>query len=102
MTTTTSILELQFKPGLVDDALVLFETVMPQVRAFDGCSAAVVAQDREDRDRLFIVATWDSFERHEAYQEWRLGEGILTELDVLVDMLTGPPRDTVCDTQNAG
>ena len=102
MTTITSILELQFKPGLVDGALEMFETVMPQVRGFEGCAAAVIAQDRDDRDRLFIVATWDSFERHEAYQEWRLGEGVLTELEVLVEMLAGPPRDTVCDTRNAG
>jgi len=99
--TITSILELQFKPGLVDDALRLFKAVMPQVRSFDGCSSALVAQDREDADRLFVIATWDSFERHEAYQEWRLGDGILTELEVLVDMLVGPPRDTVCDTKDA-
>lgn len=97
----TSILELQFKPGTVDDALALFEIVMPQVRDFDGCTSALVAQDREDGDRLFIVATWESFERHEAYQEWRLGTGVLPELDVLVHMLVGPPRDTVCDTRNS-
>jgi quinol monooxygenase YgiN len=95
----TSILELQFKPGTMDDALALFGIVMPQVRAFDGCTSALVAQDREDPDRLFIVATWASFERHEAYQEWRLGDGILPELEVLSHMLTGPPRDTVCDTR---
>jgi quinol monooxygenase YgiN len=96
--TITSILEMQFKPGTVDDAISLFSTVMPQVRAFDGCASASIVRDREDDDRLFIVGTWDSFERHEAYQEWRLGDGVLTELDVLVDMLVGPPRDTVCNT----
>jgi quinol monooxygenase YgiN len=98
MSTITSILEFTFHPKRIDEAISLFEKVMPRVVEFDGCASAVVARDRDDPNTLFVIATWDSFERHEEYQEWRLADGRLPELEQLAMMLVRAPRDTVCDT----
>ena len=98
MSTITSILEFTFHPKRIDKAISLFEQVMPRVVEFDGCQSAVVARDRDHPNMLFVIATWDSFERHEEYQEWRLADGRLPELEQLAVMLVGAPRDTVCDT----
>ena len=98
MSTITSIQELTFHPTRVDEAVSLYETLMPRVREFDGCSSAVVARDHGDPRKVFVIATWDSIERHEAYQEWRLADGRLPELPQLAVMLVGAPRDSVCET----
>lgn len=98
MSAITTILEFTFHPARTAEAISLFEKVIPRVREFDGCSSAVVAQDRDDPNKLLVVATWDSVERHEEYQEWRLAPGRLPELEQLAVMLVRAPRDTVCDT----
>lgn len=98
MGTVTSVLEFRFHPKRLEKAIALFEQVMPRVVEFDGCRSAVVAQDRDDPTKLIVIATWDSFDKHEEYQEWRLADGRLPELEELAVMLVGAPRDTVFDT----
>lgn len=98
MSTITSVLEFKFHPKRIDQAVSLFERVMPHIAAFEGCSSAVVAKDRDDPARLLLIATWDSLERYEDYQEWRVADGGLPELERLAVMLVAAPRHKVCDT----
>lgn len=97
----TAIVEINLRAGVVDRAFELFGPVMDQLRDYGGCTSARLVQDRSNPDRLFIVTGWESFDVHEEYQEWRLGEGALAELGQLVDMLTEPPRESVCDTRRS-
>jgi quinol monooxygenase YgiN len=87
-----TLLDLQFKPDLVDEALELFSRVLVDTRAFDGCRKVTVIRDHEDPAHVVAVEEWESLEHDAAYRRWRAGDGTITELPPL---LAGAPRTTV-------
>lgn len=88
----TAILDLQFQPDKIDEALALFGRVLQDTRAFEGCESVVLIQDQNDPAHVVAVETWASKEADAAYREWRAGEGAITDLPPL---LAAAPRLTV-------
>lgn len=93
----TAILDLQFKPDRVDDALALLRRILVDTRAFDGCESVTVVQDAADPAHILAVETWASLEHDAAYRRWRAGDGAITDLP---ELLAAAPKLTVatnCD-----
>lgn len=91
----TAILELQFKPDAVAEAVALFERVLADTRAFDGCLGVKLVQDLADPGHVIAIEEWASVEHDARYREWRAGDGAITELPPL---LAGAPRLSICET----
>jgi quinol monooxygenase YgiN len=87
-----TLLDLQFKPEVVDEALELFARVLVDTRAFDGCNSVTVIRDSEDPAHVVAVEEWESLEHDAAYRKWRAGDGAIAELPPL---LAAAPRTTV-------
>jgi quinol monooxygenase YgiN len=88
----TAILDLQFKPDRVDDALALVRRILVDTRAFDGCESVTVVQDQTDPAHILAIEIWASAEHDAAYRAWRAGDGAITDLP---ELLAAAPRLTV-------
>ncbi|WP_026910591.1 putative quinol monooxygenase [Patulibacter minatonensis] len=88
----TAILEVQFRPDVVEEGIEALGRVLVDTRAFAGNESVVVIQDRTDPTRVAAVEVWESLEADAAYREWRAGDGQPKEL---APLLAGAPRLTV-------
>ena len=83
-----AMLDLKFKPDMVDDAKVVLAKVLADTRAFGGCQGVDVLVDADDETRWIAYERWVSAEADAKYREFRAGEGKVTELGPL---LAGAP-----------
>jgi quinol monooxygenase YgiN len=91
---STTILDMHFKPDVIDEAQELLKRVLDETRAFDGCLGVRVIQDKDDPAHLIAVEDWESLEKDGAYREWRAGAGAITELPGL---LADAPSLSICE-----
>ncbi|MCY4641770.1 MAG: antibiotic biosynthesis monooxygenase [Gammaproteobacteria bacterium] len=56
------ILEVQTKPGTGDELVALLRSILPETRAYEGCTGADALQNSDDSDNVAVVETWDSRE----------------------------------------
>lgn len=91
----TALLELNFKPEAVDDAITLMKRVLNETRAFDGCEGIEALTDQSDPGHWVVVERWASAEQDAKYRQFRAGEGAITEMGPL---LAGAPSLTMFDT----
>jgi quinol monooxygenase YgiN len=91
---TTTILDMRFKPDLIEEAEGLLQKILAETRDFDGCLGVKVIQDKDDPTHLIAVEEWESLEKDGAYREWRAGDGAITELPAL---LASAPSLSICE-----
>ena len=92
-----AMLDLTFKPDMLDDAKAVLARVLGETRAFDGCQGVDVLVDTENEARWVAYERWESAEADAKYREFRAGEGKITDLGPL---LAGAPvltKYTVAD-----
>ena len=61
------ILEVQAKPGTGDEVVAFFRSILPETRAYEGCTSVDALQNSDDADNMVVVEVWDS---HEQYKEY--------------------------------
>lgn len=96
--TVKVILQVRAKPNTGNVVAEFLQSIMPEARAYAGCTSAVAYQSREDADDVLLMETWDSREHYERYIEWRRGEGVSARLK---DMLDGEPVTSFVDAGDA-
>ena len=88
------IVQVRARPGHGDTVAEFLQSIMPEARAYAGCTSAIAYQSREDLDDVLLAEIWDSREHYERYIEWRRGEGVS---DRLKSMLDGDPVTSFVD-----
>lgn len=83
-----ALFDLRIHPDRVDDALVVLRRILRDTRAFDGNLAVSVEQGDDDPARLLVLSRWASAAHHQAYLDWRAGDGAVADLPPL---LAGDP-----------
>lgn len=73
--------------GKAEDLIALFEEILPDTRAFDGCEGVSVHRDQDAPDRLVLLERWTSRSHYEVYLRWRAERGDPR----LAALLTRPP-----------
>jgi quinol monooxygenase YgiN len=68
---TLVLFEVEARAGKAQELIALFEEVLPDTRAFDGCEGVTVHRDQDAPDRLVLVERWASRSHYEAYRQWR-------------------------------
>lgn len=88
MMSVNVILEVQSKPGSIDELKSTFESILTDTRRYDGCLKIQVIGNQDDTLNLVLLETWASREKYEKYLSWRAETGAL---DALGAMLSQPP-----------
>ena len=82
------ILEVQAKPGTGDEVVAFFRSILPETRAYEGCTSVDALQNSDDADNMVVVEVWDSHEQYEEYLAWQRERGTS---DRLKQILAEPP-----------
>jgi len=93
--TVVSLFHLDVLPDRVDDALAVLHRILRDTRQVDGCHEATVLRDDADPAHLVVLARWASAADHDAYLEWRSGDGAPTDLPPLLASAPTAPRFVV-------
>ncbi len=89
------ILNLQVNPENREELLAVFEAILPDTRAYQGCQSVVVTSNEDDIHNIVLLEKWDQRSDHESYMGWRTERG---EIDKLVSLLSAPPAVTYLAT----
>jgi quinol monooxygenase YgiN len=82
------LLEPEAADGKIDELIAVFNAVLPDTRAFDGCEGVTVHRDQDAPNKLVLVERWASRPHYERYFQWRLDRGDIEKLGALA---AGPP-----------
>ncbi len=83
--------------GKAEELIALFEEVLPDTRAYDGCEGVTVHRDQDAPERLVLIERWTSRSHYEAYLQWRAERGDPR----LGALLAGPPAARYLDDVEA-
>ena len=82
------LLEINVKPGSMDDLTTYLRDGLHHTRGSAGCNGLTVHKGQDDPNNLVIVESWDTREQYETYLNWRAERGDLEKMSAWVD---GPP-----------
>ena len=69
------ILEVKAKPGTGGEVVAFFRSILPETRAYEGCTRVETLQNSEDADNVLLVEDWDTHEQYEKYLAWQRERG---------------------------
>ena len=70
------ILEVKAKPGTGNELVAFFRSILPETRAYEGCTSVEALQNSDDGDHVVVVEVWESREQYEKYLAWRREGGV--------------------------
>jgi quinol monooxygenase YgiN len=68
---TLVLFEVDALAGQAEDLIALFEEVLPDTRAYDGCEGVTVHRDQDAPEHLVLLERWTSRSHYEVYLQWR-------------------------------
>ncbi|HYP57373.1 MAG TPA: antibiotic biosynthesis monooxygenase family protein [Beijerinckia sp.] len=77
-------LELNFKPGFVEDFISQLPAILAETRQQNGFIRLDVFRNEIEPDKLIIAELWESSEQYRAYLEWRKQSGLFEKLDAIL------------------
>ena len=92
------ILEVKAKPGTGDEVVAFFRSIMPETRAYEGCTSVDTLQNSDDADNVVLVEEWETREQYETYLAWQRERGTS---DRLKQALAEPPSIRHFDVTDA-
>ena len=72
---TLVLFEVDALAGRAQELIALFEEVLPDTRAYDGCESVTVHRDQDSPDRLVLIERWTTRALYAAYLQWRAERG---------------------------
>ncbi len=82
------ILEVKAKPGTGGELIAFFKSILPETRAYVGCTSVDVLRSCGDVDSVVVVEEWETREQYEQYLAWQRERGTS---DRLKERLAEPP-----------
>ena len=82
------ILEVKAKPGTGDELIAFFRSVLPETRAYEGCTSVETLRNSDDADNVVVVEVWETREQYEKYLAWQRERGTSARL---MEALAEPP-----------
>ena len=82
------ILDVKAKTGTGDELVAFFRSILPETRAYEGCTSVNTLRNSDDADNVVLVEEWDSREQYENYLRWQRERGTTGRL---MEFLAEPP-----------
>ena len=95
---TRVILETKAKPGTGDALVAFFRSILPETRAYEGCTGVETLQNSDDADDVVLVEDWETREQYENYLAWQREGGTSARL---LEALAEPPTIRHFDVTDA-
>lgn len=83
------VLELNAKPEKINELKSTLEAILPDTRAYNGCSGISVTINQDDPLNVILIEAWESRALYETYFNWRVETGAIGALG---EMLSGAPN----------
>ncbi|MGZ9222430.1 MAG: putative quinol monooxygenase [Anaerolineales bacterium] len=58
--------EVQAKEGVTEDLREFLISIMPMIRASEGCESVQLYQSQDDPTKFIMIEVWDGIESHQA------------------------------------
>lgn len=84
----TVIVEVQAKPDRAEEVAAIFEGILPETRAYEGCQGLRLVRNLDDAANLLVIERWASREHYERYLAWRVESGLVGRVEA---MAAAPP-----------
>lgn len=91
-------LDVKAKPGTGHELVAFFRSILPETRAYEGCTSVETLQNSDDADHVVLVEVWESRDQYEKYLAWRQETGTV---DRLMEALAEPPTIRHFDVTDA-
>ena len=72
---TRVLLEARAKPGTGDDLITFFRSILPDTRAYEGCTSVEALQSSDDADSVVVVEVWETRAQYDKYLAWQRERG---------------------------
>ena len=82
------ILDVKAKAGTGDELVAFFRSILPETRAYGGCTSVNTLRNSDDADNVVLVEEWDSRGQYENYLTWQRERGTTGRL---LEFLAEPP-----------
>ena len=82
------LLEMQIKPGCVNEVKAFMNDNLADTRAYEGCQGLDVYDNMDETGNLVVYERWDSRPHYEKYLAWRTETGTMDKMGA---MLKEPP-----------
>jgi quinol monooxygenase YgiN len=79
------VLECTARPGVSAELCALFNSMLPDTRAFDGCESINAHLDLDDPQHVVLLERWQSRDHHRRYGAWRRERGDMDRIAELVE-----------------
>ena len=73
-------LQLTIKPEVREEFIEWFYSVLPDTRAYEGCSELNACSLEGDPDAVEVISKWETKAHYEKYLAWREEDGTLGKL----------------------
>ena len=77
---TKVLLELQAKPGTGDELIAFLGAILPETRAYEGCTSVETLRNSDDADNVVVVEVWETRAQYEHYLAWQRERGTSNRL----------------------
>ena len=72
------------KEGMLDDLKETLKAALPDTRSFDGC-ISVDMYIEDSTNTIHLIEDWETLDHQATYLNWRVENGLLTDLDPLLN-----------------
>ena len=72
------------KDGMLDNLKETLKVALPDTRAFEGC-ISVDTYIEDETNTIHLIEDWETLDNQATYLNWRIENGLLTDLDPLLD-----------------
>ena len=86
-----TLFDMHFQPEFAPAGLDATSAAAKDTRAFDGSAGVRVIVDENDPAHVIVIEQWDTESHDAAYQAWRAGDGLPTDI---IGMLAQPATTT--------
>ena len=68
--------------------IAFFRSILPETRAYEGCTSVDVLHNSDDADNVVVVEVWETREQYQEYLAWQRERGTSGRL---IEGLAEPP-----------
>ena len=92
------IVDVKAKPGTGGEVVAFFRSILPETRAYEGCTGVHTLQNHDDPDNVMLVEEWESHAQHKEYLAWQRERGTSSRL---IEALAEQPSVRYFDVTDA-
>ena len=88
------------KPETLETLKEAMRRALPDTRSFEGC-ISVNTFIEESTNTIHLIEDWETLDHQASYLNWRVENGLLTDLDPLLDGGSAAIKVVLCGSEHS-